>query len=90
MSGATERLTKILRELHQVLESAEDLDRTSRDSLRAAAREIEDALDSEEGQTAAAAPVEALRDRIERFEGSHPALTEAVRRIVDQLAEMGI
>ena len=90
MSGEAERLTRIIRELHQVLESADDLDKPARDSLRSVAREIEDALDSEGGHAAAAGPVEDLRDRIERFEASHPTLTEAVRRLVDQLAEIGI
>ena len=31
-----------------------------------------------------------VRERIERFEGAHPRLTDVVRRLVDQLSEMGI
>lgn len=81
---AAERLRGILGELHQVLESAEDLDDSSRDALRGAVDEIQSALDADASQLAG------LRERIERFEGSHPRLTEVVRRIVDQLSEMGI
>jgi predicted nuclease with TOPRIM domain len=77
------RVSELVRELHQLLESAEDLDAESRGALRAAAEEIDETL---EGNST----LDALRDRIERFEGSHPTLTEAVRRLVDQLAEMGI
>jgi len=81
--ATAERVTRLVRELHQLLESADDLDNGSRDALRNAADEIEETL---EGETT----LDALRERIERFEGSHPRLTEAVRRVVDQLAEMGI
>jgi predicted nuclease with TOPRIM domain len=77
------RVSALVRELHQLLESAEDLDAESQGALRAAAEEIDETL---EGNST----LDALRNRIERFEGSHPTLTEAVRRLVDQLAEMGI
>lgn len=82
---AAERLRGILGELHQVLESAEDLDDSSRDALRGAVDEIQSALDADGDSQLAG-----LRERIEHFEGSHPRLTEVVRRIVDQLSEMGI
>lgn len=81
------KLATVLGELHELLESADDLDAGARDALRDAAGEINDALDSDDG---IGAPLDALRERIERFEGDHPTLTEAVRRLVDQLAEMGI
>lgn len=82
---AAERLRGILGELHQVLESAEDLDDSSRDALRGTVDEIQSALDAE-----GVLQLSGVRARIERFEGSHPRLTEVVRRIVDQLSEMGI
>jgi predicted nuclease with TOPRIM domain len=83
----SKRLAAILEELHRVLESARDLDDEAREALRAAAADIRQALDEGSG---AASQLDALRTRIERFEGEHPRLTEAVRRLVDQLAEMGI
>ncbi len=82
---AAERLRGILGELHQVLESAEDLDDSSRDALRGTVDEIQSALDAE-----GVLQLSGLRARIARFEGSHPRLTEVVRRVVDQLSEMGI
>jgi hypothetical protein len=82
---AAERLRGILGELHQVLESADDLDDSSREALRGTVDEIQSALDAE-----GVPQLSGLRERIERFEGSHPRLTEVVRRIVDQLSEMGI
>ncbi len=84
---AAERLRGILGELHQVLESVEDLDDSSQDALRGAVDEIQSALDLDAD---GASQLAGLRERIERFEGSHPRLTEVVRRIVDQLSEMGI
>jgi hypothetical protein len=80
-----DRLATILDELHAELESAQDLDDASRDALRAAAAEIKESLDVDRGSQ-----LDALRERIERFEGSHPRITEVLRRLVDQLSEMGI
>jgi hypothetical protein len=77
-----DRLATILDELHAELESAQDLDDASRDALRAAAAEIKESLDVDRGSQ-----LDALRERIE---GSHPRITEVLRRLVDQLAEMGI
>ena len=82
---AGDRLRGILGELHQILESTEDLEESSRAALRGAVAEIQGALDA--GGTP---QLVGVRERIEHFEGSHPRLTEVVRRIVDQLAEMGI
>ena len=83
-------LRAILDELHERLERSSDLDPASQDALREAARDIRAALDDEPD----ADPWNALRDRIaralERFEGEHPRLTDTVRRLVDQLSEMGI
>jgi cytochrome c556 len=84
------RLGALLRELHEVLDSAHDLDEPSRDALRAAASQIQSTLDETSDEGPASEALDALRERLERFEGSHPALTEAVRRLVDQLSEMGI
>lgn len=77
------RVAALVRELHQVLESAHDLDDQSREALREAADEIDETLEGD-------STLDALRERLARFEGSHPTLTEAVRRLVDQLSDMGI
>jgi ribosomal protein L16 Arg81 hydroxylase len=82
-------LRKILTELRELLDDPEQLDEESREALRETAGEIEEALEAEDYPLGAQL-VRALRERIERFETSHPRITEAVRRFVDQLAEMGI
>lgn len=78
-----QRVAALVQEIHQLLESAEDLDEASKDALRSAADDIDATLEDESA-------LDALRERIERFEGEHPTLTEAVRRLVNQLSEMGI
>ena len=81
------KLAAVLEELRALLESADDLEASSRDALSGAAAEIQSALDSDEET---GSQLSALRARIERFEGDHPRITEVVRRLVDQLSEMGI
>jgi predicted nuclease with TOPRIM domain len=89
MADTKQRVTELVDELHRVLESADDLDDHSREALRSAASDIRISLAAEGGE-ADESPLDALRERLERFEGEHPTLTEAVRRLVDQLADMGI
>ena len=89
MADSTEALHDTLAHLHEQLESAESLDDELRDELRQAMQEIRETLD------AGAHPAsEGLIDRIEaltqRFEGSHPQLSEVVGRVVDALARLGI
>ncbi len=81
-------LRKILDELGELLEDPTELDEESRQALRDAAGEIESALESKDFSLEA--PLAALRQRIGRFETSHPRITETIRRLVDQLSEMGI
>ena len=81
-------LRKILKELSKLLEGPEELDEESREALRTTANEIESAIESRDFSLSA--ELEVLRERIGRFEGSHPRITETVRRLVDQLSEMGI
>jgi hypothetical protein len=83
-------LRNILAELHERLERSADLDEATLSALRQAADNIRETLD-EQGESGL---VGEMRDRLSealvRFEGSHPKLTESVKRLVDQLAEMGI
>ena len=81
------KLGVILEELHAALADAQDLDDSVREDLRGTAVEIQTALD---GESAIEPQLTGVRERIERFETDHPRLTEAVRRLVDQLSEMGI
>jgi hypothetical protein len=81
-------LRKILDELAGLLDDPEELDEESRAALRSAASEIESALETE--NFSLAVPLAALREGIGRFETSHPRITESIRRLVDQLSEMGI
>jgi hypothetical protein len=81
------KLTGIVEELTDHLGEIQDLDADSREALLAATSTIRDALASEEPTGSL---LEGLRERLERFEGDHPSITETVRRLVDQLAEMGI
>ena len=88
MAEDTDRkLAEVLEQLHDLLASAKDLDSDAREALRDAAGEIQTALDAGDS---AGSQLDGLRERVERFEGDHPRLTEAVRRLVDQLSEMGI
>ncbi|MGH0036958.1 MAG: DUF4404 family protein [Myxococcota bacterium] len=83
-------LRKIVAELHERLERSPELDPETQGALRRAADEINETLD-EQGANGLAGELRArLSDALTRFEGSHPKLTESVKRLVDQLAEMGI
>jgi len=81
------KLKQIVEELTGQLEGSEDLDRESQEALQGAAAAIQDALASEEET---GSQLSGLRERLERWEGEHPTITEVVRRLVDQLSEMGI
>lgn len=78
-----QRVAAIVHEIHQLLAAADDLDEEAKEALRTAADEIDSRLEDE-------STLDTLRERIERFEGEHPTLTEAVRRLVNQLSDLGI
>jgi len=83
-------MRQILEELHRRLEQSPEVDEETRSALRRTAEDIRDVLD-ETGPAGLGGEVrERLADALARFEGSHPLLTESVKRLVDQLAEMGI
>ena len=60
-----------------------------RELLRAVTNEM-DAVLERAGEPRADSLVERLRESIDQFEGEHPALTEAIGRVMDALAKMGI
>jgi hypothetical protein len=86
-----ERLRHTLAELHAELEDEDSLDAETRSLLRDAAREIEHALESgtagEEDHRGAA---ERMVDVRQHFEATHPRVAEAVQRVLDALAALGI
>ena len=85
-----QHLREMLEQLHAELQQAGSVDERSRDLLRNVMADIHTLL----GPSAAEAQPESLatrlREAVDEFEESHPALTEAVGRVVDALAKMGI
>ncbi len=82
-----QHLREQLAELHAALQRADSLDEESRESLRQVMDDIRVAL--ERGHKPESL-VERLREAVDRFEGTHPALTEAAGRVIDALANLGI
>lgn len=85
-----QHLREMLEQLHAELQQAGSVDERSRELLRNVMADIDTLL----GPSAAEAQPEPLatrlREAVDEFEESHPALTEAVGRVVDALAKMGI
>lgn len=82
-------LRPLLETLRAELQRTGDLDDASRDLLRSVEDEIQHALERS-GEAHPESFTDRLRETLDRFEESHPALTEAVGRVLDQLAKMGI
>ena len=89
MGDADRRLHEALNEVHELLESTADLQEEDRAELRSAIREIQVALDKDP-ESDSGSVRDRLKAAVERFEESHPRLTEMVGRIADSLAELGI
>ncbi|MCA9133275.1 MAG: DUF4404 family protein [Planctomycetales bacterium] len=83
-----QNLEETLRDLHEQLAHAQDLDAEQVELLRAAVTEIEKTLDRTDVNSANLA--EQLQEATERFSGSHPVLVQTVGRIADLLQQMGI
>lgn len=84
------KLRQILDDLHQRLEGSPELDDDTQAALRGAAQEIQEALEEQREPSLADELRDQMGQAIARFESEHPKLTETLRRLVDQLAEMGI
>jgi predicted component of type VI protein secretion system len=82
---SAEHLRRMLENLHAELQSAESVDDRSRELLREVDADIQELLERSDGQGN-----ESLTERLREFEERHPALTEAVGRVLDALAKMGI
>jgi hypothetical protein len=90
MSNPRSPVNEIIDELREVLEDPEDLDEGLRAELRGAAEEILEALDPDHDRELSGSLRERLTDTLERFEKSHPKITETVGRLADALSDMGI
>jgi len=90
MSDRSEDLSTTLTSLHEALESADTLDEVHRDELRNAMDEIRAVLDSDQKSELHPSLMERLSGMTAHFEEEHPALTEAVGRVVHALGQLGI
>jgi len=90
MSNPESSLKESLDDLREALEAPDDLDEELRAELRSAAGEILEALDPDHERELSGSLRERLTDTLERFEKSHPKITETIGRLADALSDMGI
>jgi hypothetical protein len=90
MSDPGQPLNEIINELREVLDDPEDLSEEFRAELRGAAEEILEALDPDHERELSGSLRDRLTNALERFEVSHPKITETVGRLADALSDMGI
>ncbi len=90
MSDPEPSLSEILDELREAIEDPDDLDEALRADLRGAAQEILEALDPDHERELSGSLRDRLTDTLERFEKSHPKITETIGRLADALSDMGI
>jgi Domain of unknown function (DUF4404) len=84
------KLRATVAELEQELRDSANLDDESRQMLRQTVGEIRAALRDEETPLESQSLAQRLSEATGKFEGSHPALTNVVARLIDGLAQMGI
>lgn len=94
-----EKIEELLRQLHNELAEADNVDAELSEKLRGTAAEIQTALQrqpslpatiDEAPESESTGVIDQLRDAAERFEDSHPTLTNTVGRIADALSQLGI
>ncbi len=90
MSNPGPSLNEIIDELHEALEAPDDLDEELRAELLSTAKEILEALDPDNERELSSSLRDRLTNTLERFEKSHPKITETVGRLADALSDMGI
>jgi len=90
MSDPGPSLNETIDELREALEAPDDLDEELRTELRSAAEEILEALDPDHERELSSSLGERLTNTLERFEKSHPKITETIGRLADALSDMGI
>ena len=86
-----QHLRQMLEHLHTELQRADTIDDRSRELLRSVLGDIEDLLERKQKQgTQPESIIERLRETVRAFETTHPTLTNAIGRVADALAGMGI
>jgi len=92
MAGVREQhLRKMLEHLHTELQRTDTIDDRSRELLRSVLGDIEDLLERKHKHgTQPESIIERLRQAVRAFETTHPTLTDAIGRLADALAGMGI
>ena len=85
-----QHLREMLEQLHTELQQAGSVDERSRELLRNVMADIHTILEPSAAEAHPESLATRLREAVDEFEESHPALTEAVGRVVDALAKMGI
>jgi hypothetical protein len=90
MSNPGPSLNETIDELREALEAPDDLDEELRAELRSAAEEILEALDPDHERELSGSLRDRLTNTLEKFEKSHPKITETVGRLADALSDMGI
>jgi len=81
-------LEQTLSELHEQLESADNLGAEQTAMLRHTLAEIQQKLNANHHEVKSLS--EQLMGSIEQLQGSHPVLTNTIARVADLLAQMGI
>ncbi len=90
MPDRSEDLSSTLASLHEALDSADALDEAHRDELRNAMDEIRAVLEPDATSELHHSLLERLSGLTAHFEEEHPALTEAIGRVVRALGQLGI
>lgn len=91
MSDQAKRIAELVHELEDELHQVDSLSEESQQALREAIGEIQTALKTQSPEADSAADAtKSLGDVIHEFEASHPALANAVSRLINALGQMGI
>ena len=91
MAGMREQdLRQLLERLHTELQGADTIDDRSRELLRSVVGDIEELLERKHERAAPESIVARLREAVRDFEQTHPTLTDAIGRVADALAGIGI
>ncbi len=85
-----ERLREILHELREQLEATDAVDTELSVPLRSAIDDVQRSLDPTEQPRAEHPLIQRLSKLALRFEADHPVLADAINKLTNELASMGI